>query len=787
MANSKEAGTLTVVTCLLKPNTKPAGLEHLINLSRDGGEVYIVDLFPEGEKPSWLVETITYYPQPKQGPLTYHMGIVYNKVIEKAHGEVMIFLGDDVICGQDLFQRHLDVYTKAGPVLTITPVSPADPGSRWVTAENRIIPHLWLIDNAPWTLIGDFWSAPVSALRNVKGWNPAACIAARGDEDLAWRLWQSGLPIIIDQAVCATRLDLPGYPSSRWRGSPVSLLPLQYKNNYTQTFSHIMKTATAVLDHNRYHSRRAILSRQSLNRWQQQLNSGQLTEADVITAIPVYSLVDVKKAAALMPEDRRKLLLLDRSPDTESCLVAAVAALEKIRCIRDQLYIRSSRLAVTHLRCKHKLTKAGKNGIKRKLLKSLCEEIQKTRQKLLEEWPGWLSDNARGDKVVVLTLLDNEKKTSGTQQAKLSFSEPLFITSSNNGWSRGPVHEGYANPPRSIAVRVTNRCNMRCKMCGQHGPAGNSLKNQDNELPMDYFYNLIEEAVSAQVGMFYIWGGEPLLRKQTQDLIKRAKQAGLFTVLTTNGYFLADMAKALVDYGLDILRLSIDGPPAIHDQIRGLPGLFNRIMSGIKVFNNSKRSISRDLPALEIETTISPYNYTHLKEMVPIAQGAEAYALNYSHMVYAIPDEGKKRNDFFCHLFGKPAWTWKGFCLDTTMDYDVLARTVRQLQLEKQPLPVRFTPPLLDENSIKAHYQNPYEVYGRKACCTPWIWVEVHPDGGVYFCDDFHDIAVGNIVDQRLSDIWNDEKARTYRLNLLKQGRFPGCITCGLLNMDGVY
>jgi MoaA/NifB/PqqE/SkfB family radical SAM enzyme len=75
-------------------------------------------------------------------------------------------------------------------------------------------------------------------------------------------------------------------------------------------------------------------------------------------------------------------------------------------------------------------------------------------------------------------------------------------------------------------------------------------------------------------------GGEPLLRKDLEDVISAIRIPGHdpLIVLTTNGVLLTkERYRRLLDAGVDEFSLSLDYPDERHDDFRQVPGLFQRI------------------------------------------------------------------------------------------------------------------------------------------------------------------------------------------------------------------
>jgi MoaA/NifB/PqqE/SkfB family radical SAM enzyme len=77
-------------------------------------------------------------------------------------------------------------------------------------------------------------------------------------------------------------------------------------------------------------------------------------------------------------------------------------------------------------------------------------------------------------------------------------------------------------------------------------------------------------------------GGEPFLYSGLLEVLLQAKQLGLRTAVTTNGYFLQPQRLEILREGIDILAVSLDGPPDLHNRLRGSPQAFDRLCSGLE-------------------------------------------------------------------------------------------------------------------------------------------------------------------------------------------------------------
>jgi len=78
-----------------------------------------------------------------------------------------------------------------------------------------------------------------------------------------------------------------------------------------------------------------------------------------------------------------------------------------------------------------------------------------------------------------------------------------------------------------------------------------------------------------------ISGGEPFLYFGLREVLQHAKSLGLRTTVTTNGYFLQPRRLEPLRDFVDVLAVSLDGPPEMHNRLRGSPRAFERLCAGL--------------------------------------------------------------------------------------------------------------------------------------------------------------------------------------------------------------
>ena len=112
-----------------------------------------------------------------------------------------------------------------------------------------------------------------------------------------------------------------------------------------------------------------------------------------------------------------------------------------------------------------------------------------------------------------------------------------------------------AGGPVEITIESTARCNLYCPMCPRH------IYSFDNEnMDVALFRKIIQDCKS-YVEFVWPYGiGEPLIHPAIFDMIRIARQAGVYTGLSTNATLLdRERAGLLLDSGLDYAILAFDG------------------------------------------------------------------------------------------------------------------------------------------------------------------------------------------------------------------------------------
>lgn len=340
--------------------------------------------------------------------------------------------------------------------------------------------------------------------------------------------------------------------------------------------------------------------------------------------------------------------------------------------------------------------------------------------------------------------------------------------------------QGKSSLPESVTLFLTYRCNLRCKMCGQWGEAGVTKKQGQEllkqELTLSEAKMIIDDLARVKPSIT-LFGGEPLLFSGCAELVAYIKSKGMHCLMITNGSLLENFAGDLVKAGLDELNLSLDAGESLHDDIRGLPGLFGRIMKGLEKINSCKVQAGLSRPLINLQCTITKYNYQYLEQLIAAAQKIKANSLTFHNLIFLNRKNLEDQKKFDREL-NSTSVEWEGFVFEPGIDPLKLAAKRKEILEGKYKFNLDFYPNFSCQE-LKDYYTNPDYRPPRQncRCVSPWLVAYIFPDGEVRPCLNFS-YSFGNIKEEGFLSVWNNARAVCFR-NMLKENKvFPACARC---------
>lgn len=121
-----------------------------------------------------------------------------------------------------------------------------------------------------------------------------------------------------------------------------------------------------------------------------------------------------------------------------------------------------------------------------------------------------------------------------------------------------PLTDSFGRVHTNLRISVTDRCNVRCFYCMPETPV--RFAPREEILDFEEIERFARIAAGLGINKLRLTGGEPLLRRDLPELVKRlACIKGIRDLaLTTNGVLLEQFAAPLYDAGLRRLNVHID-------------------------------------------------------------------------------------------------------------------------------------------------------------------------------------------------------------------------------------
>ncbi|KKW12928.1 MAG: Radical SAM domain protein [Candidatus Gottesmanbacteria bacterium GW2011_GWB1_49_7] len=282
-----------------------------------------------------------------------------------------------------------------------------------------------------------------------------------------------------------------------------------------------------------------------------------------------------------------------------------------------------------------------------------------------------------------------------------------------------------AEPLQAASLRVTLGCNLRCKQC--YAIAGKPLPN---ELSLMEVKKLLDDLKALGAIRIFFTGGEPFFRRDMVDIMKYADDNGFAMYISTNGTLVRpDTIEALSHLKhLRTFQISIDGIGKLHDDIRGVPGTFNKAVNTIKMAVNKLHNTK-----VAVISTLMKSNANQMEKIMDFAinEHADTFGIVTLYPIKRSSDA----ND-----------------ISTKDKYELFERlsTLYQSKKTKLKIGLLIPPALMPAKLQEIEYGCGY------VCSFPSL-LGISSNGDVAPCDGllkYKNFILGNIREQSLKQIW---------------------------------
>jgi cyclic pyranopterin phosphate synthase len=188
-----------------------------------------------------------------------------------------------------------------------------------------------------------------------------------------------------------------------------------------------------------------------------------------------------------------------------------------------------------------------------------------------------------------------------------------------------------------VRVSLTDRCNFDCVYCHNEGlgDTRGPMAPREHELSTDDVIRFLEVARGFDVDSVKFTGGEPMLRDDLEEIIRRVPE-GMSASMTTNGTYLPGRAEDLRAAGLERVNVSQDALDP--DDFRALTksGAYEEVLKGVRA------AVAADLTPVKLNMVVFEKTAGYVPEMVEHVAEHEGLRLQLI--------------EFMPELVGRPDW-----------------------------------------------------------------------------------------------------------------------------------
>jgi len=182
-------------------------------------------------------------------------------------------------------------------------------------------------------------------------------------------------------------------------------------------------------------------------------------------------------------------------------------------------------------------------------------------------------------------------------------------------YTKKPVQWGL---PFTISFEPTTACNLRCPEC----PSGlRAFTRETGNLKEDFFRKVIDELSENLMYLIFYFQGEPYINPKFLDMVRYAKNKGIYTITSTNAHFLNDEnARKTIESGLDRLIISIDGTTQETYESYRVEGDLQKVIEGAKNIVSWKKKLKSKTPHVIFQFLVVKPNEHQIPEVYALAK-----------------------------------------------------------------------------------------------------------------------------------------------------------------------
>ncbi|MFH0926717.1 MAG: radical SAM protein [bacterium] len=317
---------------------------------------------------------------------------------------------------------------------------------------------------------------------------------------------------------------------------------------------------------------------------------------------------------------------------------------------------------------------------------------------------------------------------------------------------------------------LTYRCTSKCKTCN----IWKRNSSPTEELDWHGWKKILTKLKKYEIKTIELFGGDALLRKDILfKIIEFCSKNNIKTYFPTNSILLTkEVAKGLVESGLETIYFSLDDIEDCNDKIRGVDGSFFKVKRGFENVITARGK--QKAPRIVVCVTISKMNYNHFTDIVNFLNKYKIDAIYPrvlgefdQEMVNGSIVDGIEPEPFFASTDDLSHRL-------TSDQYSFFKKTLLALSQTKD----NGTPFIF----LRSFYDTDERIITggigaiRRCLLCPTV-LTLNPDGEVLPCMFYKNYSLGNLISSDLEDIWGSDKHKKF-IYLQKKKMIKLCSNC---------
>jgi len=321
--------------------------------------------------------------------------------------------------------------------------------------------------------------------------------------------------------------------------------------------------------------------------------------------------------------------------------------------------------------------------------------------------------------------------------------------------------------PVCVYLETTNRCNLLCTTC----PRTYAELEPPADMSWALFTSIVDQIPHLERAVLH-GVGEPMLVKNLPKMVRYLKDRGTYVLFNTNGTVLNDRnGRALIDAGLDELRVSLDASNAASFlAIRGAD-FFKRILRNVRRFRELQVREGHEHPRVSAWLTGLKETIADLPAFVRVAADIGVKEVYLQRLVYFESDSiGNARPD---------QALFEQMTADEAVYIDEAAALARSLGMTFSASGAASEPGM---SLTRASDGSPWSL-----CRRPWSVMYFTANGRALPCciapfsqRGYENYTLGDATQQSLREIWDGPGYSSFREALLSDQPPTACANCGL-------